>query len=450
MRRSLVALWIVALFSIGVRAEAAGITWQGSLDAALADAKVKKGPVFIAVNMDGERANDEMVAVHYKDPRIATLAAKCASLFASVDDHSGDKSCKRCGGPVTCVEHRAVEKVVRAKYLKSLAGGGYVAPEHVFLDGDGKILLSVPYRITLGELEWCFVAAIKAVDPSFEWKLSDEARPPRRLVNGGVAEAEGEGTQKAPTKKEVDEILAELAKSKKFFDKLDLVFRLLRSNDKRAIDFFEGLLANRLPNREDGLLELLRAIGRVSPTEYAPLIVPFLEDDRPAVKSQSIVTLELLANPKALSPLTKAWKAEKEIVFKKDLIRAIASCGAKDSAAQKLVLSEIATNKEPLLRASAMLGAEHLLDKKGVSAAIDASLTQPQVAELRFAAGYVVAALRDPSKRATLEAAAGSETDAAVKPALAACLAALDGKPLASLDVYLRSLCQSDLPRDRQ
>ncbi len=427
---------------------AGGIAWQTTLDGALADAKTRHVPVFIAVNMDGERANDEMVNVTYKNARILELAAKCSCVFSSVDDHDGDKACHRCGGPVTCVQHQAIEKQVRAKYLKT-AGTGYVAPQHVFLDADGNVLLSVSYRVSPGELEWCFVSALKTLDEKFDWKLADDAIPPRRLVKGGMADLGSETTMKAPTKKEVDEILAELMKSKHVFEKIDLLAKLLRSPEKRAIEFFENLLSGKLGNREDGLIDLLKSFGRYSPPEYALIVTPFLEDDRPKVKSQAIVTLELLANPKALPALQKAWKKDKEPKVQKDLIRALAACGVEDGGVQKLVLEKIDPPAEGLMRVSAMLAAEHLKDRKKALDAADKALVQKDVAELRFAAGWLIARLHDSTRRAALESAAKSEPDVRVKPALELCLAVLDGKPIATLEPYLADLCASDIPRDR-
>src|SRR6185436_149263 len=121
-------------------------------------------------------------ADHYKDPVITKLTTNTLNLFCSRFDHgSGDQPCKRCG-TVPCSAHMAIEKAVRAKILKPADGGDVVSPQHVFLDPDGKVILSVQYEITKGELEWCFYTALKKVDPAFNWTLSASARAPRRLV----------------------------------------------------------------------------------------------------------------------------------------------------------------------------------------------------------------------------------------------------------------------------
>ena len=36
------------------------------------------------------------------------------------------------------------------------SSGAVIAPQHVFLGGDGSVLLSVPYEVSSLELQWCF------------------------------------------------------------------------------------------------------------------------------------------------------------------------------------------------------------------------------------------------------------------------------------------------------
>lgn len=443
--------WIAFLAVLLAPLAAAGtIDWKPSLDAALADAKARNVPILIAVNMDGERANDEMVNVHYKNARIVDLAKRLACLFASVEDHAGDKACTRCGGPVTCTEHQTIEKAVRAKYLKAAVGGAYVAPEHVILKPDGTILLSVPYRVSVGELEWCLVSAIRTIDPAFEWKLAEDAKPPRRLVNGGVAESELTTSLKPPTKKEVDEILDELHKSKKWFDKLDLLAKLMRSSDKRAIEFFESFMSGKFPNREEGITQLLRSIGSTSPPEYAPLVQPFLDDDRAPVRCEAIVALELLANPKALPSLTKAWKKEKDPAFQKHLIRAVAACGPKDPATEKLVLEQIDGATDPVVATNAMLACEYLSNKQKAVGAAERGLSHPKVPGVRLAAAYVLALHLDPGKKPLIESAAAVESVAKIKEGLTLAVEVFNGtKSPRDLEKLVEQVAEIGIPRQR-
>ena len=61
------------------------ISWQTDFDKAMALAKAEKKVVFIAINMEGERANEEAVRVHYKDSRILSLSKSTINLFATAD-----------------------------------------------------------------------------------------------------------------------------------------------------------------------------------------------------------------------------------------------------------------------------------------------------------------------------------------------------------------------------
>ena len=82
------------------------IEWQPSADAAFELARKEARPVFIAVNMDNEWANDEAVEVHYRNAGITRLARQTANLFVSRFDHgSGERPCPRVGS-ITCAQPR--------------------------------------------------------------------------------------------------------------------------------------------------------------------------------------------------------------------------------------------------------------------------------------------------------------------------------------------------------
>ena len=57
----------IALAGLLSGAAAPAIAWRPSLDAALAEAGERKVPVFVAINMDGERANGEVHGLHLRD-----------------------------------------------------------------------------------------------------------------------------------------------------------------------------------------------------------------------------------------------------------------------------------------------------------------------------------------------------------------------------------------------
>ncbi|MDF1839775.1 MAG: hypothetical protein P1V35_18060, partial [Planctomycetota bacterium] len=164
---------------------AGGVTWHGDFDAAFETAKADSKVVFLAVNMDDEKGNDRMVENVYTDRTFLKLAGQTVNMVASVGRHKSSGKCPHLGTD-TCAEHRAVEAKANGKILKPDAAGHVVAPQHVWLNGEGKVLLSVPYEITAGEMEWCFHEAGRRLDPNYAGKESSKSKRPRRWIPDGV------------------------------------------------------------------------------------------------------------------------------------------------------------------------------------------------------------------------------------------------------------------------
>ena len=181
-----------------------GVRWTPSFDDAMAQAKTDNKVVLLAFNMAGERANDEMVADHYKDPTLARLSLQTVNVFCSISTEA------RVAG-VTPNQQQSAEQKARLQVLKIGPGEDVIAPQHVFLGPDGVVLSAVAYRVTKGELEWAWVDAIRKVDPKFEWQLSAGARAPARLGFGAVERGQN---RQPPSKAEVTEALREVRKSR--------------------------------------------------------------------------------------------------------------------------------------------------------------------------------------------------------------------------------------------
>ena len=209
--RSLIVCTILSLAPGTV--PSGGIEWQASYELALTQAKAENKVVFVAVNMDGERANERMVREVYRDKVITKLAGETINLVSSNNTHGSGKACSRFGS-ISCVEHRQVDVHVRANVLAPDADGFVIAPQHVFLAPDGSPILSVPYGVTEAELEWCFVTALRSVDEDLPLKMSSKARPPARLVMDGVFEGAGGESSQPLTREEALDLIKELKKGR--------------------------------------------------------------------------------------------------------------------------------------------------------------------------------------------------------------------------------------------
>lgn len=374
MRRSLptvVSGLLLAAFTGA--APPASLTWDREWHAAFARATAEKKPVMLAVNMDGERANDQLAAKSYRDERLIEIAGQTVNLLASRFDHGG-KSCARFEG-LSCIEHQKVDVAAREKVLPAGLDGQVIAPQHVWLDGAGKVLLSVAYQVSVEELVWCSVTAVQRLTPEAGLKMPSWARPPRRLVVDGVG---GAGAVRPLSEEELERTLDDLNKAGLGRNRVELITSLLATDHPDAIDAVAKELssANVRGGRDAGALEFLQAarralvrrIGVISPPSYWEAVVDSLEDDDVAMRIEAAVALEQLAAPEALKAVRKALGAEKDARAAQDLLRALGACGKEDSGARKKLLQH-AKDKDAGMRRNALfaLGA-HAGEKEAASA----------------------------------------------------------------------------------
>ncbi len=391
--RSLAA--VVAITSLLTPA-VAQIRWTPRFDEAMQVAKAENKVVLFAFNLAGERANDEMVADHYKDPVLGKLSQFSVNVFCSIATEP------RVPG-VTPAQHQAAEQQARLQVLKIGPGEDVIAPQHVFVGPDGTVLSAVSYRITKGELEWAWVDAIRKVDPKFAWELSTAARAPTRLSFGAVERGEN---GKPPTKEEVAEALKEVRKSRRgAFGNLAEIELLMRSDHPDAIGFIDSTLKGLQANWVTGALDTM---GMISPKAYHTVIGGYLTNRDESVRFAAAGALERIAEPKAFAALAKQYKLEKDDKVRGRLLRAMASSGP----AQKETLAQIdkLMAKEPNVevRAQALLALSQVDDKAKVQEGLRSALRDPS-SKVRSTAAFVLASRRDAEFALTLEEAAARE-----------------------------------------
>jgi len=368
MRRALLA---TALFSgalVFTPPEGPTIAWSTDWLGAFEQATAEKKVVFLAVNMDGEKANDLLAAKTYGDKLLLPLSERTVNVIASRFNHTGaGKECSRFPG-VSCADHQKADLRARDQILKAGLGGEVVAPQHVWLDGSGKVLLSVAYQVSAEELAWCFVSAIRRLDPESAVKMPPGAKAPRRLVVDGVSG--GEDAVRPLTEEELEETLAALKKILWGRERVDLIVKLLATDHPDAIDAIraelKGVGLRGGGGRRDdaaGMLEGLQAlrralvhrIGVISPPSFWKAVVEVIEDEDPLMRSEVAAALEQLAAPESLKDVKKAHGAEKDPQVEREFLRALASCGRADAAARKKLVAEL-KGKDADLRRNALYG----------------------------------------------------------------------------------------------
>jgi hypothetical protein len=396
-----------------------------------------------------------MVEKVYTDKTVVELSTHTLNVVASAAEHaSGEKPCPRFTG-ITCMDHRRSDSAARKELLKADLQGFVVAPQHVFLGPDGKVILSVPYEVSAAELEWCFATALQKATPDMKVALPQQARMPRRVVLGGVYDpANGEAGAAPPTHKEVEDLIKELRKGRMDKDMVTMMLRLLLSDDPVAIEFIGQELKGSDGGRGGGgggggrggggggggglggggggggggnpglagrgggegkHQRILHAIGELSPQAYWPLVADFLDNNEVELRSEAAVALEQLGAGEALPGLQNQIAKEKDPLVQGRLLRAIGSCGPADAKVHALLLKRQKSEKKPELRAAAIAALGWLDADPAVASELENLLAKGQESERSCAVGAMAVSRSERWKPVLEKALAEAQEEAAKK-----------------------------------
>ncbi|MHC4379890.1 MAG: HEAT repeat domain-containing protein [Planctomycetota bacterium] len=453
----------------------ASITWETDFDAAFATAVERDTIVFLAVNMDGERANDTAAKKLYVDRKILPLFAQSVNLVASRFEHSTGDACPRFEG-VSCAEHQKVDIKARSQVLKPGPTGDVIAPHHVFLDKHGTVLLSVPYEISARELEWCFATAMNKAYPEMGFPEPKGARAPRRLVMDGVVDGESAGIRPL-SEEELEITLKRIRATKSFRDRATDVFSLIATDHPDAIeavsrDLNTAGLGEAWRGRGGGAfgggeggggeeeggtdritearISLIHRIGVYSPPSYWVAIVPQLESEKVILRHETAVALEQLAAKDAIKAIKAALKDEEDENVRRCLMRAFGTSGPEDATARKELSKAAKSKKEPVVRLNALFGLSGQLDAKKVEKQLQKVLKDGP-ADQRQAVILGIAFARNSALEPLLAAMeeAPDGLDPATVSAMEAARKVLDGENLATLKAQIASLLGDTIERER-
>lgn len=452
------------------------IEWANSYDAALQAAADQERVLFVAVNVDGERANDRMAEVVYKDRGVVSISGKTVNLIGSPDLHKKSGKCPRFGC-ASCDVHRRAYASICSEILKMDDDGSVVAPQHVWLSPGGDVLLSVPYEVTADELTWCFHEAM-AIQAGVEPEDRRSAgRRPRRLIVGDVIDPDGDA---APiTREEALTIIQEHKKGGTSTERVQMIRRLCTADEPEARAYVLTVLradggrgsgrgggggaprANQ--NSDRNRTRLLRRIGEVSPVSYWEVCAEFADSGSESVQKEAIVALEQLGADDSLPMLMKALRrASTDPQGQEPLVRAIGAVARGDKKARTALLRASTDKKNEGLRANAIISLGWLdADEDVAQRLLEAALPEehgqkakikPDRVTPRERLGAVVAMgiSRDAAWSETLQ----SIVDDGLEPedlrrAAKASLAVIDGAGYALLRDPMTEAGGDEIPRNR-
>lgn len=322
MKHAWTAGCLVAFATVALAAPPEQLAWAPGLAAAQEDARQRKVPLLVVLNMDDERGNDRMVAEIYTAPEVRAAAKKCAVTIASLGKHSEvddpKRGCKVCSrfGLVTCDEHRATEKTLREEWLKCGPKDNVDSPRHVFRAPDGRLLFERVWTLEAEELQQLIDRAVLACAPDSlaAWDTTD-ARLHRAFEPIGCVRSSALKDLLGPKDPVVDAKLFDLARH--------------TDSDEAARDVVRAIAADMTPTRSEGMRKLLAAPA-------AP------------VRMQAAAGIAALKEKDAFDVLVAAYGREKSADVKCMMLRALAVSGGDPAKTREIVLKAAKSGEGPV------------------------------------------------------------------------------------------------------
>ncbi len=352
-------LFLVALlFSLPLPAGAqTQIAWKSNFKGALAVAKQENKPLLICVNMDNDVANDRMVKEHYRDAKIVAKTSEFVCLFMSKFRHkeTEEGQCQRCGH-ISCNDHMKIERDVRKALFET---NDVVAPQHIFLTPDGKLLKSKLYFLTKDELLSLLDSVLRELFPDRFVEKKEEEKAKTEKVDKSEEEKskdeEGEEEKKPETIADFKELI--LASEDKMEIKGLARTLIKRKDEKEAGETVAALLASQEATKAQ-VCGILLAYGFKGNKAGVAQVLPFLTHKEGVFRSHAAVALEDIGVGESLKPLLTQLKREKEDGVRKNLARAIGASLKKKSKSQK-TLEKLLRDKSKLVQRNAAIALGH-------------------------------------------------------------------------------------------
>ncbi len=444
--------------------EGPDIFWQPTLDAAYAAAQEGQTIVFLAVNMDGESANEEAANKLYHDKDFLPVVGQVVSVVASRFEHGGS-TCKRFG-TITCADHQDIDKKARANILKPGLDGEVIAPQHVWLAADGTVLLSVPYQVSTRELIWCTVTALNKAYPDKQVPMPQGARAPRRLVMDGVTDS-GADSIRPLSEEEVEEAVKQLRSGVDWGERARLVTSLIATDHPEAVEAVtkELLGANvrggggrgrgaedLLGRLNDAKKALLGRIGLYSPPAYWEAVATQMDSDDPDVRMAAAVTMEQLGAKDSLKVIKGRLRKEESLPIQAALYRAQGTAGAGESSARGSLMSVVKKKKaEQVLKVNAYFALGNHANDKAVIKQMNVVASEGHPLE-RQAMILGLAFARNDAAAESLFAGLGDQQDKLApntRKALELAQKVFEGGNLSLLAELIEEVCGDTVRRER-
>ncbi|MAB88817.1 MAG: hypothetical protein CMJ90_05075 [Planctomycetes bacterium] len=330
---AIAALSVVALSQIVTKAapgKSSGVTWEASVDAALAKARREGKPVVWTIMIHREVACRRMMRRVWSDASVIAKAREFVlipcNVYATPDE--------RLFAGVTVAQVRANETEMRARYGE---GKEVVAPQHIISDADGKVLARKQYELDAGELIGLMDRALRKMGKAVASdKPVDGAKPDDSAKADPAPDAPADAEPEAPT--EEDARLVQMIIKAPSDEKADLTDELLKTSDLPGVELLMQAIAKKKIRSEKDRAVIIRRLGYEKHSPLAKALLPLVSDKSRSVRNAAVVSLEEMKHPVATKPLVARFAKERDPEVKKDILRALGVVGAGNQAALDLLV----------------------------------------------------------------------------------------------------------------
>ena len=427
------------------------LDWVPDADAAFEAATEGGAVIFVSIGFVGEARSEAIRKKVFADKAVIAQAARTINVPAWTWA-IGDEKKLPDFGKAEALDHSANLARATSEWISVNELGTFATPQHLWLNGQGEVLLSVPWEVDADEMSWCFDEALRLAGVEDRPAPTKNAQPPRRLLLGAVASLMDEDDLgRGLTEDELEPTMERLKRGFVTARNREDIGRILFTADEDGAKFLEqqfGLWDFGGP-ATSGIIDFMYGlIGLVAPVEYLELLKAEAESSRASLRAMVAVSYEQIGHPDGLKVVKKGLKSEKDETVRPEWVRALGACATRDKSVAKQLIKLAEKDDNPLVQLNAVLALGHVLpqaDAKSwlLDTAQQAAGETQQAAVLALALGRersVIDALKQLREKVKLD-----DTVAALEAAVKV----LEGANLFELETAVRAIDGSDLPRPR-
>lgn len=427
------------------------LDWVPDADVAFESATEEGAVIFVSIGFVGEARSEEIRKRVFADRAVVAQAARTINVPAWTWA-IGDEKKLPDFGDAEAVDHSANLARATSEWISANELDTFAAPQHLWLNGAGEVLVSVPWELDADEMSWCFDEALRLAGVEDRPAPSKNAQPPRRLLLGAVVSLmDDDDLGRGLTEDELEPTMERLKRGFVTARNREDIGRIMFTANEDGAEFlgqqiglwdFGGAASAGIIDFVYGL------VGLVAPVEYLELLESEIESPRASLREIIAIGYEQIGHPDGLKAVKKALKSEKDEVVRPAWVRALGACATRDKSVAKQLIKLAEKDDNPLVQLNAVLALGHVLPQADARDWLMETVEQ-SAGETQRAAVLALALGRERSAIDALKKLRAKVKLDETVAAFEAALKVLEGANLFELEEAVRAVDGSELPRPR-